>query len=402
LTPQENGAFQEGQQRFRQLVSVTGLQPGTQKRGLGPRFNLNSCAGCHAQPAPGGSSPQSNPQVALATSFGAKNTIPPFIQADGPIRVARFVLAPDGSPDGGVHQLYVISGRSDAGACAATQPDFTTAIGQNNIIFRIPTPTFGSGLIEAIPDDAIIANLAANADLKTALGIAGRPNRSPNDGSITRFGWKAQTRSLEQFAGEAYNVEIGVTNPLYRSELDESPGCVLNALPEDQTNFASNSPTVGMSDIAAFAEFMRWLAPPVSVQTGNQPNNPSLMRGQQFFGQIGCNLCHTPTLATGNTTSQALANKNVGLYSDLAIHHMGTGLADGVTQGLAGGDEFRTAPLWGLGQRIYFLHDGRTTDLLQVIQAHSSTGSEANGTVAAFAALPRQSMQDLLNFLRSL
>jgi CxxC motif-containing protein (DUF1111 family) len=196
---------------------------------------------------------------------------------------------------------------------------------------------------------------------------------------------------------------MGVTNPLYRSELDASPGCVLNALPEDQTNFASNSPTAGMSDVAAFAEFMRWLAPPNAPPNGPPgQNNASVSRGQQVFAQIGCALCHTPSLETANTTSAALANKTVQLYSDLAIHHMGAGLADGVTQGLATGDEFRTGPLWGLGQRIYFLHDGRTADLLQTIQAHASNGSEANATVAAFGALSPQSMQDVLNFLRSL
>lgn len=416
LTQLENGAFQQGQQRFRQLVSVTGTQSGAPRRGLGPRFNLNSCAGCHAQPGPGGSSPSTashqvslqNPQIEMATALGAQNTVPPFIQANGPIRVARFVLSPTGYPDGNVQPLFVISGRSDAGTCAISQPDFTTAMGQNNVVFRIPTPTFGAGLIEAIADETLVANLAANATLKTAFGIAGRPNRSPNDGSVTRFGWKAQTRSLEQFSAEAYNVEMGVTNPLYRSESDTSPNCVLNALPEDQTNFAATSPTAGLSDIAAFAEFMRWLAPPTPAQNGPGPNgappnnNLSAARGQVIFTQIGCSLCHTPSLQTANTTSQALANKTVGLYSDLAIHHMGAGLSDGLTQGLATGDEFRTAPLWGLAQRIYLLHDGRTTDLLQAIQGHASSGSEGNGSIAAFGSLTPQSMQDLLNFLRSL
>ena len=421
LTPQENGTFQDGQRRFRDLVSVRGTQPGTQRSGLGPRFNLNSCAGCHAQPAPGGSSPsmssrqvqQANPQLAMAAAYGAANVVPPFIQGDGPVRVARFVLAPDGTPDGGVQPLFVISGRADAGNCGIPQPDFTGAMAQNNVIFRIPTPLFGDGLIEAIPDSAILANLAANLDLKAALGIAGRPNLA-SDGTISRFGWKAQKRSLEEFAGEAYNVEMGVTNELYRTERGGGPGCTLNPLPEDQTNFGSNSPTVGMSDVSAFAEFMRWLAPPAPAQPnggpnpqggnppGNAQNGASIARGQLAFAQAGCNLCHTPVMTTGNTTSNALNNKPANLYSDLAIHHMGAGLADGVSQGLATGDEFRTAPLWGLGQRVYFMHDGRTTDLLGAIQAHASDGSEASGSVAAFKALSQQTMQDVLNFLRSL
>jgi len=120
------------------------------------------------------------------------------------------------------------------------------------------------------------------------------------------------------------------------------------------------------------------------------------------FNQIGCALCHTPVLTTGTTTSAALSNQPVPLYSDLLVHHMGTALADGISQGEAGGDEFRSAPLWGLGQRVYLLHDGRTVDLMQAIRAHASQGSEAAGVVAALQSLPAQTVQDLLNFLRSL
>ncbi len=95
-------------------------------------------------------------------------------------------------------------------------------------------------------------------------------------------------------------------------------------------------------------------------------------------------------------------NKPAALYSDLLLHHMGTGLADGIVQGLAQGDDWRSAPLWGLGQRLFFLHDGRTADLGQAIQMHASPQSEANASVAAFNALPAATQQDILNFLRSL
>ncbi len=123
---------------------------------------------------------------------------------------------------------------------------------------------------------------------------------------------------------------------------------------------------------------------------------------------IGCALCHTPTLATGDSTVVALRNKNVNLFSDLALHNMGPGLADDVSQGVARGDEFRTAPLWGLGKRIFFLHDGRTSNLVTAIQAHQSNGnafypaSEANSVINSFNALTPTQKQNLLNFLRSL
>src|SRR5580700_4955137 len=206
LTATEMATFQAGIQRFQTADTVS--------TGLGPRFNLNGCGSCHSQPALGGSSPslhspqnpRTNPQIAVATLDGATNTVPSFVQPDGPVVAARFVKNADGTPDGGVHNLFVISGRADAGTCAITQPDFATALAQNNVIFRIPVPLFGAGLMEAIPDAAILANQSANAAVKAALGIAGQPNRSANDGTITRFGWKAQNKSLEIFSGEAYNV----------------------------------------------------------------------------------------------------------------------------------------------------------------------------------------------------
>jgi CxxC motif-containing protein (DUF1111 family) len=105
---------------------------------------------------------------------------------------------------------------------------------------------------------------------------------------------------------------------------------------------------------------------------------------------------------TGLSSTAALNQQLVHLFSDLAVHHMGSGLADGVTQGTAGPDEFRSAPLWGLGQRIFFLHDGKASDLLQAIQAHQSVGSEANAVISNFGNLTPSQQQDILNFLRSL
>lgn len=397
LDPSQIAYFNAGLARFTEIDSVSGTQPGATGSGLGPRFNSNSCASCHAQPGVGGSSPKLNPQIAVATSYGATNKIPPFITQNGPVRAARFVLNPNGTPDGTVHELFVVTGRSDASGCQLAQPDFATAIAQNNIAYRIPVPLFGAGLVEAIPDSVILANMSANGILKAQFGISGLANRSANDGTITRFGWKAQNKSLMIFGGEAYNVEQGVTNELFPTETDETPGCGFNQTPEDRTNYTAGSLLQGMSDVTGFSAFLRFLAPPVPA-----PPNPSVSNGQQLFTQVGCSLCHTPVLTTGNAFEPALRNQQVFLYSDLLVHHMGTGLADGIVQGLAQGDEFRTAPLWGLGQRIFFMHDGRTSDLGQAIAAHASQNSEANGSVAAYNALPAQSKQNLINFLRSL
>ncbi len=400
LNATEVAWFNEGRSRFTEVDSVSGTQPGARGVGLGPRFNGNSCVQCHAHPGVGGSSPALNPQIPLATNFGARNTIPQFIQQNGPVRVARFVRNADGSPDGGVHDLFVITGRSDAGKCEIAQPDFATAAAQRNLSLRIPTPVFGAGLIEAIPESTIMANLAANAAQKQALGIRGRENRNGNDGTITRFGWKAQNKSLLMFAGEAYNVEQGVTNELFPNERDETPGCAFNGTPEDHTNITATNAPASMSDLTGLAMFMRLLDGP---QPGPPPADPqSLQRGSQVFAAIGCALCHTPTMQTGLSSTAALSNKQVRLFSDLVVHNMGTGLADGVNQGNANGGDWRTAPLWGLGGRLFFLHDGRTSDLATAITDHASQGSEANGVVAAYTALSAQAKTDLLNYLRSL
>jgi hypothetical protein len=187
ITTDEESFFTHALSTFMEVDSVSGGVPGETGSGLGPTFNGNSCAQCHAAPAAGGSSPSVNPQVALATLDFAKNTVPSFITTEGPVREARFVRNPDGSPDGGVHGLYTIRGRSDAVGCDLMQPDFATQLANNNVIFRIPTPTFGLGLVEATPDSTLQANLAANQGAKSQLGIAGSLNTSGNDGTVTRL-----------------------------------------------------------------------------------------------------------------------------------------------------------------------------------------------------------------------
>jgi CxxC motif-containing protein (DUF1111 family) len=416
-TPGASNFFTDGLGRFQEIESV--------QNGLGPRFNSNQCSSCHSQPAVGGSSPSAtvfpfvgpNPETQVFNLDGAQNSLPPFVEPDGPVREARFkfFLTPTGSlsitPDGGVHDLFVITGRSDAATCAIRQPDFAHHLALNNISFRIPTPTFGAGLIENISEETILGNMRANGDAKQQLGISGHPNRDGNDGMISRFGWKAQNKSLEIFSGEAYNVEMGVTNELFpneRANPDEAQhgglpaACKLNPTPEDATNLAAAQDSGVPSDASQFAMFMRLLAPPTPSLT-TPGGASSIASGRQVFAAIGCALCHTPALPTApSRITPGLSQVSANLFSDLLVHNMGSNLADGVSQGVAGRDEFRTAPLWGAGQRIFFLHDGRTSDLLNAIEQHASSGSEANGVIRNFNSLTPQQRQNLLNFLRSL
>ncbi len=451
LNATEQQLFNQAMGRFVEIDSVSGtIEAGS---GLGPTFNGNSCAMCHAQPAIGGSSPGKNspqnpvpnPQVALAKLDGATNTVPSFITANGPVREARFVATDatnvNSGLDGGVHDLYTIQGRTDAPGCTLAQPNFTQQLSLGNVIFRIPTPTFGLGLVENTPDATLVSNLNATASARSKLGIGGSFNTTGNDGTITRFGWKAQNKSLLIFAAEAYNVEQGVTNEGFPNERNTTAGCVFNATPEDRSNLINGNPsspnfgtTIGTvsemsSDLVNFAAFMRLLAPPTPAAPTSSTTN-----GSSLFTQVGCNLCHSTSLTTATSPFTGMSNVTYHPYSDFALHHMGAGLADGINQGAAGADQFRTAPLWGLGQRLFFLHDGRTTDLVQAIQAHAfstnqyceqvsnaqlfyvlttnsvyepefqstSCNSEANGVINNYNSLSTSQQQDLLNFLRSL
>ncbi len=402
LNSDEVNFFNSARDRFQEVDSVSGTLPGEAGVGLGPGFNSNSCSSCHAAPAVGGSSPAVNPQIAAAHDAGATNTIPSFITANGPTREARFVNNPDGSADGGVHDLFSIAGRSDAPGCNLAQPDFATQVANNNVIFRTPTPTYGTGLIENTADATLEANLAANGGLKGLFGISGHLNRSGNDGTVTRFGWKAQNKSLLIFAGEAYNVEQGVSNEVFPNERNAVAGCIFNGTPEDHTNLTvapgGSSPASDYSsDTVNFAAFMRLSAAPAPG-----PQNNSTRHGEEVFEAIGCVLCHTETLTTTKSIYTGQDNVSYRPFSDIAVHSMGTGLQDRVGQGNADGTQFRSAPLWGVGQRIFFFHDGRTTDLVRAIHAHRSNGSEANSTVDLYDIIGSSNQQDLLNFLRSL
>lgn len=473
-----------------------GPQTGAAKfPGLGPSFNAVSCFQCHSQPTVGGSSPNKNtpgfpggnPQVGDAPTSAQLTAVSSFITADGPVREARF---PSGSPGddtifrdpvvaGSVANLFVIKGRSDAPAnCQIAQEDFQTQLANNNVIFRIPIPTFGEGFVENTPDDNLEGNLATEDAIANnpnffnpVLGIGGSFNTSANDQTITRFGWKAQNKSMLVFAGEASNVEMGVTNENFPNERTDGNGqCSPNPEPEDQVivppdpsdpnhrdiptifnNVNFGAPGVASdisSDIENFAVFMRLNASPsqCNYNSGLDANGKALckaldasaQRGAKIFGSldpsvpgsltstspdpnpntaaikpIGCVLCHSNFLQTTTSSTPELNNATFHPFSDFALHTMDVSLSDGVKQGSAGAKQFRSAPLWGLGQRLFFLHDGRDSKLTDAIADHApnvgtnpanctADKGEACQVIVLFNKLSTSMQQDLLNFLRSL
>src|SRR6266849_2596026 len=405
ITANELASFNEGVIRAGQLEStcdrcadvtdgspVTGMgeldpifpQFHTNSNGLGARHNGDQCLLCHAQPTLGGSGgflvpnpgqgaplPAENPLFRLVPNrFGKQNVVPSFEQQFGPIREVRFKFNPDGTRDGGVHQLWVVTGiKTDPTLtnCSLTQPDFASQLNAGNLSFRIPLQMLGLGLIDSIQDREILSNFKATASQRAALGIAGHPNRN------------------------------GSAKP--------HPNVVTRTDPDDSENEAFNNPLHILADWMQFSLLMRFTDAP---QPDPKPS-ASAQRGQTVFSAIGCALCHTPQMQTAPVMNSAvLENWPVNLFSDLLLHHMGAGLADDIIQGAAGPDEFRTVPLWGVGQRLFFLHDGRTSELLQAIKQHFSLASgpypasEANAVVQNFRRLSVTDQQAILDFLRSL
>jgi CxxC motif-containing protein (DUF1111 family) len=391
--------FLAGQDAIQEIDSVEGTIPNTGS-GLGPRFNMDSCGGCHNHPAPGGSSPPVNPQIALATKQGATNRVPSFIAIDGPIRRAFVRRTQGANPAGSAPHLYSIAGRSDAPGCALAQPDFEALSAADNLAFHVPLPLYGDGLIDAVDTTTILDNLASSLAVKRLLGIAGHAGGSLGQGRLL---WKGQGTNLFLIAAGAYQDEVGVTNAILSAENDQTPGCQFNPVPEDRFDVAATNLIDGLPDFLKIAGFATFSAPPAPVA-----DTPSIARGRTLFAQVGCALCHTPSLQIGAAVGSAPGGSSAQLYSDLALHRMGPALADGIASGNAGPDQFRTMPLWGVGQRIFLLHDGRTRDLLAAIAAHASPGnstfpsSEANAVVAIFNALAETQKQDVVNFLRGL
>ena len=408
LASKEAKFFESGFEEFTEVNSVTGSVDGTEP-GLGPRFNMTSCAACHGHPAVGGTSPAVNPQVSpqinpvrasqvdLLTGLG-------ILSATGPVREVRF------STDGGVHDLFTIVGLPDTPwTCTIAQPDFEAASLAGILRFRIPTPTFGLGLIEALEDAAIETNVFPGKP----FGIAGSANRNGNDGTITRFGWKAQNKSLVIFAGEAYNVEQGVTNELFPDERGEAgvadPAICRQIVraPQDTVHFDATKAQLVIDNVNSFANFMRFLAAPDPVSSYPGVTKAQVAAGESAFNKAGCSVCHMKSMTTGNHATTALRFKTANLFSDLLLHDVGTG--DGISQGLATGAQFRTAPLWGAGQRLFFLHDGSAASLVDAINAHGGEAARVilnfNGlSVGADAPfnLSAAERQNLVYFLRAL
>jgi len=334
------------------------------RTGLGPVMTGIACSACHdSPPAIGGTNQR------LETRFGRRNpdgSFDPLLSSGGP-------MLQDES-------IGTVNGFS-------WKPE-TLPADANVVAQRRTTPVFGLGLVDATPDTTFVAI----ADWQRAHHpeAAGRPaivrDLVKNADAVGKFGWKASQPTLLLFAADALVNELGITTPIFPDE-----NC-----PQGDCAALVNNPAPGVNDpdgtaLAHVASFMTFLGPPPRGQ------NPS-SRGAQVFADIGCAVCHLPTLVTGPNASRALDRVAYHPFSDFLLHDMGA-LGDGIDQADAKGAEMRTAPLWGLSVQGRLLHDGRTRTVADAILAHDGQGKGARDR---FSALRSAERNDLLNFLQSL
>lgn len=355
LTAAQLAAFAEGLENFQARDD--------EATGLGPGFNDVSCVGCHSATAIGGASAR------FVIRFG---------------RVENGHFDPLTESGGSALQQRAIDPMAQARVPA--RANVTTK--------RLTTPLFGTGLIEGIPDAAIIGN----ATRSKPDGVTGRASMvvdaATGQTRVGRFGWKAQQATLLSFAGDSYLNEMGITSRLFPKENAPNGDAALLAQydlivdPEDAVD-----PATGLSDIDHFANFMRLLAPPPQKAL-----TASARAGQDLFGQIGCTACHRPAMTTGRNAVAALDRQAVRLYSDLLLHDMGS-LGDGIAQGAAKMTEMRTAPLWGLRARGPYLHDGRAATVDAAIRAHGGEGARARDR---YNRLSGSKQREILDFLDSI
>ena len=353
LSPEQRERFEKGKKAFQRTFSP--------EEGLGPLFNANACGECHEDPVAGGAGDELEVH---ATRFVAPNSCDPLFQEGGPVIQQRATPLLQAK---GIEKEQIPP--SASGQALRTTP-----------------PVFGFGLVDAIPDQTILANEDPNdADRD---GISGRANRFI-DGRLGRFGRKAFIPALFEFNAGAFPIEQGITTPLQPAEE------TINGQPVPPDTDPAPEPEVPLSEIEAVTDFVRFLAPPPRKFVQGDSEKALVRRGEKTFKKLGCARCHLPSMRTGPSDIPALNHQTVFLYSDLLLHDMGPGLAD-ICLGLATPSEFRTELLMGLRFRQQFLHDGSAKTVREAIERH---GGEADAARKAFEKLNEKRKEALLKFL---
>ncbi len=372
--------------------------------GLGPLFNGTACAGCHIKNGRG--LPEKGQRVVRVSQLEpgqgtgvdqayALEAEPPGANASAVVGLGTQVQEQGvyGHAPEAVVQLAWAEQPGTYADGTAYQPrspqltlerlDGTPLPEGIATSHRIAQPVFGAGLLEAVPEADIVQR--ADADDRDGDGVSGRPNQVWNvveqRPTLGRFGWKANAPNLLQQSASAYANDMGVTNPLFPA--------------------ADGQMDIDMDTLAAAAVYVQTLGVPARTLV----DDPQVQRGERLFGSANCVACHISELSTGHHEIPALADQTIHPYTDLLLHDLGPGLADGRPDFQASGQEWRTPPLWGVGltQTVLpfsgYLHDGRARTLAEAILWH---GGEAERAKDTFRAMSAEDRAALVMFLRSL
>lgn len=392
----------------------------TARDGLGPLFNTNACQNCHIKDGRGHPAQAGDNN---AVSMLVRLSIPDNPAYAELIKTAGILPEPT---YGGQLQDMSIPGVAPEGRVRVeyeplpvhfrdgTQVDLrkpTLSITQlgygpmhpdTRASARISPPMIGLGLLEAIPDAAILTN--ADPDDKDGDGISGRPNRVWDDVeqkvTLGRFGWKAGQPNINQQNVHAFSGDMGLTTSLRK--FDDCTPAQIDCLAAPNGNGPAGEPEVSDNILRLVLFYTRNLGVPARRDV----ENPQVLAGKNLFYKAGCQQCHTPQFKTAYDAAEPeQAGQVIRPYSDLLLHDMGEELADNRTEFQATGREWRTPPLWGIGLtetvsgHTQFLHDGRARNLLEAVLWHGGEAQAAQRHVLAFDAEQRAALLAFLNSL---
>ncbi|MFM9381908.1 di-heme oxidoredictase family protein [Pseudomonas sp. UV AK001] len=419
LPPSRRVDFSVGNSFFRSPW-VIAPSTTTARDGLGPLFNTNACQGCHIKDGRGHPPP---PDAPNAVSMLVRLSIPDapqyarLIEQVGvvpePVYGGQFqdMAVPGVAPEGKVRVDYTpVPVRFKDGTevelrkpvLQFSQLGYGPMHPDTRFSARVAPPMIGLGLLEAIPEEAILANATAQA--KENNGINGRPNRVWDDAQqktvMGRFGWKAGQPNLNQQNVHAFSGDMGLTTSL--RPFDDCTDTQIACKQAPNGNGPDGEPEVSDNILRLVLFYTRNLAVPARRGV----NDAQVLAGKNLFFQAGCHSCHTPKYTTAaNAAEPELANQVIRPYSDLLLHDMGEGLADNRTEFQASGRDWRTPPLWGIGLtqavsgHTQFLHDGRARNLLEAVLWHGGEARAAQQQVLSFNAEQRAALLAFLNSL---
>jgi CxxC motif-containing protein (DUF1111 family) len=393
--------------------------------GLGPLYNARACQNCHLKDGRGHPPAPGEPAVSLLIRLAR-----PAVTGEEKAKIETF-LAPAIPDDtyGGQLQTAALPGVPAEGNVGIAHANRTVELGDGTTVTlrapvyevsdpaygpldptttlspRIAPPMIGMGLIEAIHP----ADLAALTDPedRDGDGVSGRMARAKGHTSDAprpgRFGWKAQSGSVREQAGEAFAGDIGISTPdlphPHGDCTDAQPACIAMPTGEQAALGEGEAPDEVMDLVTFYSANL-------AVPARRDVDDPDVLRGKELFYEARCTACHAPKFVTRrDAANPAHAFQLIWPYSDFLLHDMGPALADGQRVGAATGREWRTPPLWGIGLtetvsgHTRFLHDGRARSLEEAILWH---GGEAEASRTAYADLPQADRDALIRFLESL